>query len=178
VTLELARRHAWDADEERAGTVPAAIPGWTPFPDTRGALRRLHEAGIQLGILSNIDDDLLAGTLEHFDVPFERLVTAQSLESYKPAVAHFVAGRRWVESAGDRGGEVAGDDVEDRRPGAPGGWIHIAQSLYHDIEPATALGISTVWVNRKVEERSPRAWPVYIARDLSDAVDWILTPVG
>ena len=27
-------------------------------------------------------------------------------------------------------------------------WLHIAESLYHDIGPANALGIPSVWVNR------------------------------
>jgi len=27
--------------------------------------------------------------------------------------------------------------------------LHVAQSLYHDIAPATALGFTCVWVNRR-----------------------------
>ena len=27
--------------------------------------------------------------------------------------------------------------------------LHVAESLYHDIEPANRLGITSVWVNRK-----------------------------
>jgi len=192
VTLELARRRGWDVTAVRAAAVPAAIPGWSPFPDTNAALARLHEAGIRLGILSNIDDDLLAGTLAHFEVPFERLVTAERLGSYKPDAAHFEAGRRWVEgaAAGDGAGPVGGADTPAGGADTPAGgadtpagsrspvWIHVAQSLFHDIEPATGLGLSTVWVNRKDEPRSPGAWPLHIARDLTGAVDWILRPDG
>ena len=36
------------------------MPAWPPFPDTNPALRRLIDAGYRLGILSNVDDDLLA----------------------------------------------------------------------------------------------------------------------
>jgi 2-haloalkanoic acid dehalogenase type II len=89
VTLELARRNEWEISEERAESVPASIPGWTTFDDTNESLVRLTAAGFHLGILSNIDDDLLSGTLRHFDVAFDLLVTAQSLRSYKPAKAHF-----------------------------------------------------------------------------------------
>ena len=28
-------------------------------------------------------------------------------------------------------------------------WLHAAQSRFHDIAPARALGISNVWVNRR-----------------------------
>ena len=27
-------------------------------------------------------------------------------------------------------------------------WLHVAESLYHDIGPANRLGIKSVWVNR------------------------------
>ena len=31
----------------------------------------------------------------------------------------------------------------------PGRILHVAQSLYHDIEPAKRLGLRTVWVDRR-----------------------------
>jgi 2-haloacid dehalogenase len=34
-------------------------------------------------------------------------------------------------------------------------WIHVAQSYFHDIEPAHALGITRVWVNRQGEHDDP-----------------------
>lgn len=173
MTLELAARRGWDLSESDAGRVPASIPDWTPFPDTCVALARLHGAGIRLGILSNIDDDLLEGTLAHFDVPFECLITAEGLESYKPAAGHFEAGRRWVERERRAEGPVPESAPDPPATGSPV-WLHVAQSLYHDIEPATTLGLSTVWVNRKDEVRSPGAWPLHIAPDLVSAVDWIL----
>src|SRR5215212_7329628 len=39
-----------------------SLPGWQPFPATNLALERLRAAGYSLGILSNVDDDLLAAT--------------------------------------------------------------------------------------------------------------------
>lgn len=30
--------------------------------------------------------------------------------------------------------------------------LHVAQSIYHDIVPARSLGLSTVWVNRRVDK--------------------------
>ena len=30
-----------------------------------------------------------------------------------------------------------------------GSLLHVAESLYHDVVPARALGIATVWVNRR-----------------------------
>ena len=64
VLTETARRVAirlgWPLPEARAGFLAESLPGWPPFPDTNRALARLAEAGCELGILSNVDDDLLA----------------------------------------------------------------------------------------------------------------------
>ena len=152
--MEVARANGWDTSEELATGVPASIPSWRPFPDTNPALSRLAAAGVTLGILSNIDDDLLAGTLKHFEVEFDLLGTAQRLRSYKPAAPHFERGREWA----------AGFDR----------WLHVAQSLFHDVVPATSLGIPVLWVNRKRESRPDDANPVNVAPNLAAAAAWLL----
>ena len=70
---------------------------------------------------------------------FEILVTAENVQSYKPAYPHFNEARQIIG---------------DRR------WLHVAASQYHDIEPALKLGISTVWVNRKNIPHSEKRVPV------------------
>src|SRR6266511_3508380 len=59
--LRVAKRLGWSLAKERAGFLANSLPGWQPFPDTNPALERLAAAGYTLGILSNVDDDLLAG---------------------------------------------------------------------------------------------------------------------
>jgi len=66
-----------------------SLTRWTPFPDTNAALEKLKSRGIKLGIISNIDDDLLARTLKHFTVEFDMLTTAQQSGAYKPNAASF-----------------------------------------------------------------------------------------
>lgn len=131
VLAESARRAARatgrELDAEAAARFAASLPDWPPFADTNPALARLHAAGYRLAILSNVDDDLLAGSLARLAVPFAFTVTAQQVGSYKPAPGHFLAAR---ERIGD------------------GRWLHAAQSHFHDVEPATALGIPVAWVNR------------------------------
>jgi 2-haloalkanoic acid dehalogenase type II len=128
---ETARRVAatfgWELSPERAGFLAPSISDWKVFPDTNPALERLARR-FQLGILSNIDDDLLAATRRHFSVDFDLIVTAQQMKSYKPGLAHF-------EEAMARAGE--------RR------LLHAAQSYFHDVVPAIKLGIPVVWINRK-----------------------------
>ncbi|HVE71536.1 MAG TPA: HAD-IA family hydrolase [Thermoanaerobaculia bacterium] len=123
----------------------ASLPEWKPFPDTNAALERLRDAGYELGILSNVDDDLLAGTRRHFTVSFDLIVTAQQVRSYKPARGHFDAART---------------SIGDAR------WLHAAQSNFHDIAPATLLGIDNAWVNRHGESGGVK--PTYEVRDLGE----------
>lgn len=130
----------------------ASLPEWKPFPDTNAALRRLRAAGFRLGILSNVDDDLLAATRRHLDVDFDLIVTAQQVRSYKPAHGHFLAARDAI------GGAV---------------WIHAAQSNFHDIVPANALGIGTAWINRRGEKPLEGGVPNREFRDLAALADWL-----
>ena len=111
--------------------------------------------GFELGVLSNIDDELLAGTRRHFTVDFDLLVTAQQLRSYKPATPHFEYA---VEMCG-------GDHAAI---------LHIAQSYFHDIQPAVYMGINTIWVNRLSGKVTDNCFsPTLEVIDLDRAVDWV-----
>jgi 2-haloalkanoic acid dehalogenase type II len=137
---------------EQAGFLARSLPDWPPFPDTNLSLERLAAAGYRLGILSNVDDDLLAATRRHFTVPFELLVTAEQVGSYKPAPGHFRAARQRI-----------GDER----------WLHAAQSYFHDVVPARALGVPVAWINRKGEAPSGEARPDREFRTLADLADWL-----
>ena len=126
-SLAVARKIGWKLPEAESTFLARELPNWTPFPDTNPSLARLARKHT-LGILSNVDNDLLSGTVKHFTSHFEIKVTAENVRSYKPAFGHFEEARRII---GDRS------------------WVHVAGSQYHDIEPAVKLGIRAVWVNRK-----------------------------
>jgi 2-haloacid dehalogenase/putative hydrolase of the HAD superfamily len=150
-TRRVARQLGWALPEARAGFLAESLPFWIPFTDTNAALERLFRAGYQLGILSNVDDDLLAGTRKHFTVPFDLIVTAQQVGSYKPADGHFVAAR---------------ERIGGRR------WLHAAQSHFHDVTPARRQGVPTAWINRKRLVRGePR--PDRELHTLTALADWL-----
>ena len=60
-----------------------SLVSWQPFPDSAAALQRLRSR-YRLGIISNVDDDLFAGSARHFEVEFDFVVTSQQMRSYKP----------------------------------------------------------------------------------------------
>jgi 2-haloalkanoic acid dehalogenase type II len=155
VLVETARRVAkrigWALPESKAGFLPESLPFWIPFPDTNAALERLFKAGYRLGILSNVDDDLLEGTRRHFTVPFDPVVTAQQVGSYKPAPGHFMTARQRLGDAR---------------------WLHAAQSHFHDVTPARRHGVPTAWINRKRLARGePR--PDRELSTLTELADWL-----
>ncbi|MCI0487415.1 MAG: HAD hydrolase-like protein [Blastocatellia bacterium] len=150
VALRVAEKVGWQIAPDRARFLPESVPGWQPFPDTNAALERLS-AKYKFGILSNIDDDLLAETGKHFSVAFDLIVTAEQVRSYKPAFAHF------EEAAARLGGKRQ---------------LHAAQSYFHDVVPARKLGLPVVWVNRKnelAEDDGPL--PTAEVRNLTELAD-------
>lgn len=151
--IRVAARIGWEISREEAEFLPASLPSWEPFPDTNPALRRLADSGVTLGILSNVDDALLSASLRHFPVGFDVLVTAEQVRSYKPNRGHFLAAR---------------ERLEGRR------WLHAAQSSFHDVAPAVALGIPVAWVNRKRETAGRGGSLLFETRDLAALADRLI----
>lgn len=107
-----------------------SIQHWQPFADTVAALQLLKQK-FQLVIISNIDDELFAFSAKKLIVEFDHIITAQQVKSYKPSLNNF---RQALERIGLPREQI----------------LHVAASVYHDIIPAKSLGLSTVWVNRRV----------------------------
>lgn len=150
VAVRVAARLGWNLEACRAGFLAASLPEWQPFADTNTALERLARR-FKLGILSNVDDDLIAETRRHFTVDFDLIITAQQVHSYKPSHAHF---------------KTALARLEGKR------LLHAAQSYFHDVVPSSELGIPVAWVNRKNEladKGGPH--PTYEVRNLSELAD-------
>jgi len=106
-----------------------SVADWPAFSDSAAALARLAER-FDLGVITNCDDDLFAFSNRKLGEPFLWVVTAQQTRSYKPSKRNF-------ELAFER----IGRPIESV--------VHVAQSLYHDHVPAAALGLKTVWINRR-----------------------------
>lgn len=145
--IRVAQRLGWLLSAERARFLADSLPDWKPFSDTNAALEQLVASGYRLGILSNVDDDLLVTTRRHFTVSFDVVVTAQQVRSYKPAPGHFEEARRRVGDAR---------------------WLHAAESFFHDVVPARNLGVPVAWVNRKAERPSGVIRPDLEVRNLTE----------
>src|SRR5438132_11287388 len=89
-SLSVARKIGWKLSSAKSTFLAKELPTWIPFPDTNSSLARLSTEHT-LGILSNVDNDLLAGTIKHFTSPFEIRDTADNVRSYKPDSGNFEA---------------------------------------------------------------------------------------
>ena len=129
VVRDFARELSFSVSTGEADGLADSIRNWQPFEDTVAALQRL-QFRYKLAILSNIDDDLFTFTSPKLKVRFDAVVTAQQVHSYKPSFNNFEALLRRFYIPRER-------------------LLHVAESLYHDVVPAHALEIATVWVNRR-----------------------------
>ncbi len=147
---------------EEENLLSRGIQNWQPFPDSVAALTELQKH-FKLCVVSNVDKDLVAHSLRWLQVPFDAVVTAEDVGSYKPAHGHFLEAIRRLD--------LPKSEI-----------LHVACSQYHDIAPARALGISSVRVNRRRGQEGTGATPASSAQadlevgSLKELVDLVLLP--
>jgi 2-haloalkanoic acid dehalogenase type II len=125
-----------EVTEKTARAFGLSIGEWPSFPDSTQALKRLKKK-FRLAILSNVDRASFAKSSRHLGVGFDVIVTAEDVGSYKPNQQNFLDLFERLE-------------LEDRSS-----LLHVAQSLFHDHQPALALGLETVWINRPSAGATP-----------------------
>jgi 2-haloacid dehalogenase len=128
--VRISKELGWPLEPSRSGFLPDSIPRWKPFKETNTQLARFAKK-FETGLISNVDDKLLGQTRRHFKSDFDLVVTAQQVRSYKPDPAHF--------------------KECERRMGTKKGWVHVAASYYHDVDPCLKAKVPVIWVNRKKE---------------------------
>lgn len=108
------------------------VGAWPPFPDSVEALAYLRQH-FKLVAITNVDNRSFARTHLLLSKPFHAIVTAEDVGSYKPGHEIFYVAFEKIAELG-----IARSKT-----------LHLAQSLYHDIAPARALGLPNVWVDRQ-----------------------------
>lgn len=125
----------------------ASVGSWPAFPDSVAALHRLSKH-YKIVILSNVDRGSFtktnAGPLQGF--PFDLIITAQDVGSYKPDLRNFEYMLREVK-------EKLGVEKEQI--------IQTAQSQFHDHHPAKKMGIKSSWIVRPGALMGNRAEEIY-----------------
>jgi 2-haloacid dehalogenase len=140
--------HGVEPSDEELAELGGSVVDWPAFTDSAPALARLVER-YRLGVITNCDDDLFAASAQRLGVTFDPIVTAQQVGSYKPDSANFEAMFERIDLPVER-------------------ILHVAQSLFHDHVPAKRLGLTTVWVDRRLGQAGSGATPpAHAAPDLT-----------
>ncbi len=116
-----------------------SVRDWPAFDDSADALKRLKHR-FKLGVITNCDTDLFAASNEKLGIEFDWIITAEMAGSYKPDHHNFQVAFATI-------------DVPRERT------LHVAQSLFHDHQPAKALGMATVWIDRRHDREGFGATP-------------------
>jgi 2-haloacid dehalogenase len=128
--------------KEDAGAFGASVPEWPAFPDSADALARLQPR-FRLIIVSNVDKASFAASNALLGVEFDRVITASEVGAYKPSPPHFEELFASLPTLGVGRSEL----------------LHVAQSLFHDHEPAALYGLPSVWIDRRHDQKRPGATP-------------------
>ncbi|POR38320.1 Haloalkanoic acid dehalogenase [Tolypocladium paradoxum] len=149
-----------DAAESEA--FGASVGVWPAFPDSVDALRRLSRH-YKLVILSNVDRASFkksnSGPLE--GIPFDLVITAEDVGSYKPDLRNF----QYMLSEVEKNFGVEKDQV-----------VQTAQSQFHDHHPAKQMGIKSSWIVRPGSVMGNRDevvydWKFNTLGDMADALE-------
>ena len=147
--------------EEGAKNFGEAVGDWPVFPDTLEALERLKKHYYLVPLTNSSPKTFGAsqkGPFKGFE--FSAAYLAYNIGSYKPDLRNFEYLFKNVK-------ESFGVDKRDI--------LHVAQSLYHDHEPAKKVGLTSCWINRQgamgESEDAEFAWEFATLGELADAVD-------
>tara|TARA_B100000029_G_C17601694_1_gene965958 strand:- start:1418 stop:2164 length:747 start_codon:yes stop_codon:yes gene_type:complete len=110
----------------------ASISEWEPFTDSKIALRMI-KSKFKIIILSNVHLEGFYKSQGKLDVDFDAVYTAEDIGSYKPDLRNF---------------RYLCDHIRDIFGFEKTEILHVAQSLYHDHEPANKFRLDNVWIDR------------------------------
>jgi 2-haloalkanoic acid dehalogenase type II len=136
VFRRLAQEWGVEVSDVEALAFGRSVPAWPAFDDSASALNYLKDH-YQLIVLSNVDRESFRASNERLEVRFDAVFTAQDVGTYKPDPRNFSYLR-------DRA-HALGYDTRDV--------LHVAQSLYHDHEPAVKVGFATAWIDRRYDTK-------------------------
>ncbi len=114
---------------EDAETLTGSISRMPPFPEVVDTLARLKQAGFRLCIISNTDDDIIAGNVSQMGGHIDRVITAEQARAYKPSPVIFAHAHQKLG--------VTPADV-----------VHICASPHLDLAAARDIGFRCIWIDR------------------------------
>ena len=127
---------AWDmsASAEEAAAFGDSVKNWPAFPDAAESLARLKKH-YRLVILSNVDRTSFQHSQAKLGDVFDAVYTAEDVGSYKPNPRNFIHMLEKEAAAGIPAAKI----------------LHTAQSLFHDHVQAKRQGLTSAWIDRRLD---------------------------
>jgi 2-haloacid dehalogenase len=136
VARSMERASNWvglEYNEDEARAVYETIPTWGPYPGVTAALNRLAEA-VPLVIITNSDTAHAKQLAANLGAPFELVISAEEMGTYKPRLAAF-------------------EYLFDKLGVTPDELVHVSASPMYDHRSAATMGIEDkVYVDRGFEQ--------------------------
>ena len=133
VARSIAKKWQIKISEAEAEAFGRSVKDWPAFEDAARSLNYLRRH-YRMATLTNCDRISYMGSNARLEIEWDAIYTAQDVGCYKPNPRNF-----------DYLFERARVDLGI----LPGEILHVAQSLTHDMVPATAAGMTKVWINRR-----------------------------
>jgi 2-haloacid dehalogenase len=124
-------------ENEDIELLTSSISRMPPFPEAVEALGELKRMGYRTCIISNTDDDIIAGNVAQLGGHVDRVITAQQAQAYKPSKQIFEHAHRKL---GVEVGQV----------------LHICASPHLDLAAARDVGFRCIWIDRGTGRPPPR----------------------
>jgi 2-haloalkanoic acid dehalogenase type II len=132
----LADRWGVDASDREAKAFGRSVKHWPAFADAPRALALLRRR-FHLVTVTNCDRISYMGSNARLEIEWDAIYTAQDIGSYKPAQRNF---------------DYLLEHVRRDFGVLPHEILHVAQSLTHDMVPATRAGLAKIWIDRRHDQ--------------------------
>ncbi len=133
VARALAQKWQIKLTDDEAIAFGKSVKDWPAFADSAESLAYLRRH-YRMATLTNCDRVSYMGSNARLEIEWDAIYTAQDVGSYKPDLRNF---------------EYMLERVRRDLGILPGEILHVAQSLTHDMVPATQTGLPKVWINRR-----------------------------
>jgi 2-haloalkanoic acid dehalogenase type II len=133
VARSMAQKWQIRISDAEADDFGRSVKHWPAFEDSAESLKYLRRH-YRMATLTNCDRISYMGSNARLEIEWDAIYTAQDVGCYKPNLYNF-----------DYLFEHARRDLGI----LPHEILHVAQSLTHDMVPATAKGMTKIWINRR-----------------------------
>ncbi len=133
VSRAIAKKWQIKISDEEAATFGRSVKHWPEFEDSAASLNYLRQHYL-MATVTNCDRISYMGSNARLEIEWDAIYTAQDIGCYKPNLRNF---------------EFMFENARLDLGILPHEILHVAQSLTHDMVPATSVGMTKVWINRR-----------------------------